>query len=262
MKQSKPGIIHIVVSIFITALVLAFPAQAADKALRVALEHWPPYIDKDHAQYGLATELVMAALGRAGYSTETTFENWTTALEGAGIGAYDVIVAAWYSSEREELFEFSKPYFYNEIKFIKLKSKPFVYNDFSDLEGLYIGTVENYAYSPGFDTSHKLIRIPATTLVDNLSLLQRDQIDLTLDDEWVILHQIKKYMPASMERFEFLDKPLDVRGLHLMVSRNNPSHKQIVNDFDRAIIDMKSDGSFDAIAKKYYDELKSAGGKK
>lgn len=262
MKQSRSGTFHILVPVIFTWLLLALPAHAAENKLRVALEHWPPYIDKDHAEYGLATELVMTALGRAGYSTETTFENWSTALEGTSIGAYDVIVAAWYSAEREELFEFSKPYFYNEIKFIKLKNKPFVFNDFSDLEGLYIGTVANYAYSPEFDTSHKLIRIPVTTLVENLSLLQLDQIDLTLDDEWVILHQINKYMPASLERFEFLDKPLDVRGLHLMVSRNNPSHKQIVNDFDRAIIDMKSDGSFDAIAKKYYDELKSDSGSK
>ena len=259
MKKNKPGIFQILASIIFISLLSGFPVQAADTKLRVALEHWPPYIDKEQAGYGLATELVTTALSRAGYNTETTFEDWTSALEGTRIGVYDVIVAAWYSTAREELFDFSKPYLYNEIKFIKLKNKSFIYNDLSDLEGLLIGTVENYAYSPEFDNSYKLIRIPANTLIHNLTLLQQGQIDLTLDDEWVVLHQINKYMPTSLGQFEFLDKPLDVRGLHLIVSRNNKSHKQIINDFDRAIIDMKTDGSFDAIAKKYYDRLKSGG---
>ena len=259
MKSNKRNVLHISLSLLFTCLLLALPSHAADNKLRVALEHWPPYIDKDEPEYGLATELVTTALARAGYSTEVTFEDWTNAMEGTNIGVYDVIVAAWYSPEREELFEFSKPYFYNEIKFIKLKNKSFVYNDFSDLEGLLIGTVANYAYSPEFDNSYKLIRIPVTTLVENLTWLLRDQIDLTLDDEWVILHQIRKYMPDSIDRFEFLDKPLAVRGLHLMVSRNNPMHKKIVDDFNRAILEMKDDESFDAIAKKHYDKLKAEG---
>lgn len=254
----RPGTFYIFTSFVFIWMVLVFPVHAAEKTLRIALEHWPPYIDRDQPEYGLATELVTTALGRAGYNTNTSFEDWTSALEGTRLGVYDVIIAGWYSSKREELFEFSKPYLFNEIKFIKLRGKPFTYDSFDDFQGVLIGTVENYAYSPEFDTSNILIRLPGKTLVQNLSLLQQGKIDLTLDDKWVIRHQVKKFMPASAGKFEFLEKPLDVRGLHLLVSRNNPAHKQIIKDFDLEIINMKSDGSFDEIAKKYYDELKSA----
>ena len=259
-KIIRGGIAGVLVNygvlILLSFVLTAIPGQAAEKTLRVALEHWPPYIDKEHPEYGMATELVTTALKRTGYDTTISFEDWVSALEGTRIGVYDVIVAGWYSEKREELFEFSKPYFYNEIKFLKVRGKPFQYNSLSDLQGLYIGTVENYAYSPEFDNNMQLIIIPGRTLVNNLSLLQQGEIDLTLDDKLVIRHQIMKFMPSSAKQFQFLEKPLDVRGLHLMVSRKHPDHKQIIAAFDQAIVDMKNDGSFDAIVKKYTDELK------
>lgn len=247
---------YFTVNIFIF-LVLVFPAHADDKLLQVALDHWPPYIDKYHPDYGLATELVTTALARAGYKTSLTVENWTSALEGTRIGVYDVIIAGWHTTRREELYEFSKPYLYNEIKFIKRRDKPFTYNSFTDLQGLLIGVVENYAYSPEFDNSNRLIKVPSQHLIQNLSLLQQGKIDLTLDDKWAIRYQITNFMPGSTGEFEFLEKPLAVRSLHLLVSRDNPDHKQIVAEFDKAIVRMKSDGSFDAIVKKYHDELRS-----
>lgn len=241
----------------VACLILFFPVHAEDKPLRIALDHWPPYIDRSHPEYGMAAELVITALHRAGYKSSITLENWTGALEGTRLGVYDIIIAGWHTSKREELFKFSKPYLYNEIKFIKRKGKPFTYDTFEDLRGLLIGVVENYAYSPEFDNSNLLIKIPSNHLIQNLSLLQQGKIDLTLDDKWVILHQIEKYLPSSAQKFEFLDKPLAVRGLHLLVSRQNPAHKEIISEFDKAIAQMKSDGSFDEIVRKYQQELAS-----
>lgn len=253
MTKTRPGTIRL--CMLVACIFMLLPIHAADKPLHIALDHWPPYIDRSHPEYGMATELVITALNRAGYKSSVTLENWTGALEGTRLGVYDVIIAGWHTPKREELFEFSKPYLYNEIKFIKLKDKSFTYDTFTDLQGLFIGVVENYAYSPDFDNSNLLIKIPSNHLIQNLSLLQQGKIDLTLDDKRVILHQIAKYLPSSSNQFEFLDKPLAVRGLHLLVSRNNPAHKEIIAGFDKAIVQMKSDGSFDEIIRKYQREL-------
>lgn len=257
MIITGPGILQNFLPILFAFIVLVMPADAADRELKIALDHWPPYIDKNRPGYGMAAELVTTALGRAGYHTDITLENWSGALEGTRIGVYDIIIAGWHTAKREELFEFSKPYLYNEIKFIKRRDRSFTYGSLSDLRGLFIGVVDDYAYSPEFDSNNLLIKLPANHLIQNLTLLQQGQIDLTLDDKWVIRHQIAKYLPDSVGQFEFLEKPLDVRGLHLLVSRNNPAHKQIIADFDKTIIEMKSDGSFDEIVTRYHKELTS-----
>lgn len=233
------------------SLAIISTAQAAEKTLKLALEHWPPYIDKSLPEYGMAAELVITALDRAGYKTNITFANWSLSLQGTGIGVYDVIATAWYSKQREALFEFSEPYLYNKIKFIKHRKSSIEYRNLDDLRGQIIGVVANYAYSPEFDRSDLFYKIPSNHLIQNLSLLQLGKIDLTLDDELVIKHQIETYMPSSADQFVILDKPLDYRALHMMVSRSNPEHKQIVSDFNKAIKQMREDGTMERIIKKY-----------
>ncbi len=251
MKTSGQKSFLALLCIFIIYAGAVSQTQAADKTLRLALEDWPPYIDRTLPNYGIAAELVTTALSRAGYATIASFENWALTLEGAGIGVYDVITAAWHSKQREERFEFSEPYLTNEIKFIKRKDKSLTYENLSDLRGLTIGVVDHYAYSPEFDESNLLIKVPSNHLIQNLSLLQQGKIDLTLDDTLVIRHQLKTYLPSTADQFEFLPKPLASRKLYMMVSRTNPDYKQIVTDFNEEIRKMKEDGTFYKIIKKY-----------
>ncbi len=231
------------------------PAQAESEPLRVALDPWPPYVDKSRPSLGVATDLVITALDRAGYATNVSFDKWARILEGTEIGVYDVIVAAWRTEEREKLFEFSEPYLFNEIKFIKRKGKPYTYEKLSDFKGLLIGTVDSYAYSPEFDETKLLIKVPSNHVIQNLLLLRQGRIDLTLDDQWAIRHEIAAYMPSAASEFEFLPQPLARRGLHLLVSRAHPKHKEIVAAFNKAVKEMKADGSFDKIVQKHVKDL-------
>lgn len=227
----------------------------ANEKLTIALESWPPYMDRNHPNLGVASEIVTTALDRAEYKFDTTFGNWSEILEGAKIGVYDVLVAGWYSKEREKYFEYSDPYLFNEIKFIKLKNKPYKFDSIDDLSGKLIGIVQDYAYSPEFDSSKIPIKVSNRHLIQNLLLLQQEKIDLTLDDEWVIRHQLVKYMPRMINQFEIIDKPLARRGLHLLVSLKNNNHKIIIDDFNKIIKEMKADNTFNKIINSYEKEL-------
>ncbi len=228
------------------------PAVLAEPVrLKMALEHWPPYVDRNAPEYGVATEIVVTALKRAGYQVAISFDTWSNTLQGTGLGVFDVIATGWFTNERDRLFAYSKPYLYNKVKFIKRKGSSQTFNSFDDLRGELIGTVRQYAYSGEFDNNQLLIKLPVNHLIQNLSLLQLGQINLTLDDEQVIRHQIKTYMPGTADEFELLEKPLAVRGLHMLVSRTHPQHQAIVSGFDQAIVEMKKDGSFDDIISKY-----------
>ncbi len=233
--------------------IFTLPAQAADRPLRLGMEHWPPYLDRYHENHGAAAELVMTALSRAGYDYTFSYDNWSHTLQGTEIGVLDIVVAGWYTDERAQQFVYSEPYLYNRISFIKRKNDSVDYTSMEDLRGEVIGIVSNYAYGPEFDGSNLLIKLPNNHLIQNLSLLQQGKLDLTLDDELVIRHQLRTFMPGTSEQFAFLTKPVSIRGLHILVSRRHQNHEQIVSAFNQALKQMKEDGSYQSILEKYQD---------
>ena len=139
---------------------------------------------------------------------------------------------------------------------MKKKGIDFEFNDFNDLKGMMIGIVQDYAYDEEFNQSYQLTKISERNLIQNLLKLKQGRLDLAVDDELVLLYEINQYMPNSMQEFEFLPKPLAVRGVHIGVSRENPNHEKIAAAFDKAIEAMKKDGSYDKIIQKHYAYIK------
>jgi polar amino acid transport system substrate-binding protein len=231
-------------------LALSTPATAANLNV-VHSGNWPPYADAGLPGQGLAVEIVTTALQRAGYTTYMRIDSLDRILKGGALGVYDVFATPWYSDARNKYLDYSEPYLQSYIRFIKKKSKDFHYESLGDLNGVMVGTVRDYAYDQAFNDSRSIIKIPEANLVQNLLKLTQGRIDLTLDDELVLKYEINRYMPHSMSDLEMLPKPLAVRGIHIGVSRENPDHAKIVAAFNKAIKDMKKDGSFDAIVAKH-----------
>ena len=238
-------------------LIAVFTGQASSAALTIVASKWPPYVDQSMVKKGLAMEIVSSAFERAGYQPAISIETWPRALEGLEIGIYDVVGTVWKTPEREKRFVFSDPYWINKIRFIKKKNREIRYDNLDDLSGYVIGTVKDYAYGEEFDNSLTLIKIPQNYIIQNLSKLQEGDIDLTVGDEIAIRYELNQYMKGSISEFEFLEKPLASRELYIAVSKQNPKAEKIVSDFNRALLEMKGDGSFDAIAKKYQFPLLS-----
>lgn len=212
---------------------------------------WPPYSGQELPEQGLAVDLVATALKRAGYSPKIRVDSLDRILEGGKIGVYDVFATPWFSDDRNEYLLFSKPYLESYIRFIKQKDADYQFDDLDDLEGKMIGVVAGYAYSENFNHSRDVIRISERNLIQNILKLTQGRIDLALDDELVLRYEINRFMPSNMASLEILAKPLAVRGIHIGVSRENPDHERIVADFDKAISEMKKDGTYDKILNKH-----------
>lgn len=217
---------------------------------------WPPYADAGLPEQGLAVELVTTALKRAGYTPVVNIDSLDRILEGGRLGVYDVFATPWFSEERNQYLHYSEPYLESYIRFIKKKDKKFEYESFADLKGVMIGVVAGYAYDEAFNESRDIIKISERNLIQNLLKLNQGRIDLTLDDELVLQYEINQYMPNSMPQFQLLPKPLAVRGIHIGVSRENPKHEKIAADFNKAIADMKKDGTYDLIVSKHHIYIK------
>ena len=237
--------------LLVLLLAVGFTDEASSAALTIVAGRWPPYVDQSMENKGLAMEIVSSALERAGYQSAFRFEHWPRALEGVEIGIYDIVGTLWRSPDREKRFVFSAPYWVNQIKFLKKKDREVKYENLDDLSGYVIGTVSDYAYGEEFDNARTLIKIPQNHIIQNLSKLHEGDIDLTLGDEMAIRHELAQYMKTGFSEFEFLDKPLASRELYIAVSKQNPNAEKIIADFNRALREMKSDGSFETITKKY-----------
>ncbi len=232
---------------FIPLLIISVNAFADE--LQVATSEWIPYVGKELPNQGLAMDIVNRALIRAGHKPAVTIQAWTRTLEGADIGVYDLIAAAWYSKEREKSFIFSKPYIFNEIKLLKHADSSFDFNRISDLEGKTIGVITGYAYGEQFDRAQGLLRAPGIHVLQNINRVINRELDLTLDDERVLNYEIKHNISLNTEKLIFLPKSVSKNGLHIAVSRQNPKHKEIVQAFDKAILEMKKDGTYERILK-------------
>lgn len=242
-------------AVMLLALCLNSHTYAESKPLKIAGSVWPPYIIDQGAEKGAATALVSEILKRAGYQTEISIETWPRTLEGTGAGIYDVIIAAWYTKEREAHFQFTDPYFVNTIQFVKRKGAPINFRSYQDLKGLVIGVVNGYAYGEEFDKAQGLLKLPSNHLIQNLLKLQHGRIDLTLGDKWVVRHELTEYFPTAIKDYEFLGKPVATRTLHAAVSRTHPQHDKIIKDFNNALKAMKADGSYEKIIDGYRKRL-------
>lgn len=236
-------------------LLVVAACVGAGEQLKVTATAWPPYVDDNLPDKGLAMKIVATGLANAGYPSVLSVGHLGRTIEGTKIRVYDVNAALWYSEERAANLAYSKPYLQNSIKFIKRKSSSISFTTLDDMAGVRIGVVGGYAYGPEFERARNLIKIPQNHVIQNLLRLTQGQIDVALGDELVLLHELNQYLRNSMNQLELLPKPLAVRGLHVAVSKEHPQHKEIIARFDQAIDAMRKDGSLARLVNQYTASL-------
>ena len=237
--------------IIVNLLGVYFLSFSAFAELRVVVNTWPPYVDENLPNNGLAMDIVETAFAKTGRSVSIHVESWPRVLEGVGIGVFDVAGAVWHTDKRAQELEFSKAYLNNQIKFMKRKDEPIKYERLSDLQGLVIGIVQDFAYEESFLDAKNLVKVPQNHILQNLLKLVQGEIDLTVGDERALKFQLGRYMKGGLKNLDVLPKPLSVRGLCIAVSKKNPQHKLIVTSFNKAIAEMKRDGSYDRIVAQH-----------
>lgn len=241
---------------FVVVAAAGIPTRVdAATTLKVAGSIWPPYVDDQLPEGGLAVDLVRTALARAGYDVAPELEAWSRAYEGVAVGVYDVAAAVWQTEARKEVLLFSEPYLLNDVILLIRRGEPIEFRALADLYGHPIGVVRGYAYDEAFDADPNLIRVANAHLLQNLLQLSHGKVDIVVGDKWSIVQQISSYMPDALKDFEVLPKPLARRALRIGVSRQNPNAPEIVAAFDAAIAGMKKDGTYDAIVKKHTEGI-------
>lgn len=232
-------------------LLLLSPPLAADDLLRLVADPWPPFNDNELPGNGLASDLVMQALDRAGYRTSYTEVPWERAVLGLQRGDYDVLASSWYSDERATFGHFSQPYLVNRIRFLQRRGGRIQFGALADLYPHSIAVVRGYAYSSEFDNDARLTKVGVSGFEIAARMLHARRVQLTLEDELVARYHLGRELSGLRDEIEFLSPPLSENGLHILVRRSHPRHREIASRFDRAIQAMHEDGSYAATFRRH-----------
>ena len=231
---------------------LLIPPASFAEPIKLAAASWPPYISRDLPNHGVAVDIVTTAFKRANIETQVVMlPSWDEVREGVEVGVYDVILGYWYSDERARFHVYSDAFMTNQLSFIKRKGSKITYGKLSDLEGLMIATVRNYAYDEEFETYPGIYQIKNHHVIQALLALTEGRADLALGDSRVIHHELKSYMPSKLNEIEILPKPLTEKGLRITASLYNKNGQTIIDTFNQQITEMKKDGTLASIVNAH-----------
>ena len=247
-----------VIFILLSCLLFPFAAQA-EQPVRLMANTSPPYTDERLPERGLALELVEHIFSRTDYTPDITIDSWSRALEGVSIGVYDALAAAWYTEERGKAFLFSDPYLDSQLIILKARSTPGRFRSLQDLDGARIGVRTDYAYGIDFNQIPNARLVQEHHLIQNLLNLLSGKVHFVIGDRRTVVFQLNEYLKDQIHKFQVVDIELPGRARHVAAGLEFSEHKAMIAAFNKALAEVRRDGSYDAIIRKWderYPELK------
>lgn len=239
-------------ALFVLAgLFLASVSVHAQQPLKLMANTSPPYADQKLPNRGLALELVEHAFAKTTVKPEISIENWSRAVEGAQLGVYNGLAAAWYSDERSRDLLFSEPYLSSKLIILKRRGEPRRFTSLSQLSGARLGVRADYAYGVDLAAIPRLTLVQENHLIQNLLNLQNGRVDFVIGDRRTIIHQLNEYMSDKLNQFSVTEIKLEPVARHVAISRSLPGHEKIVEAFNSALADARKDGSHQEIVSKW-----------
>ena len=220
------------------------------KTLRLAGPPWEPFLYEQQPRKGLATEIVIEAFERAGYSVEVSIKPWRRVLAEAEKGMVDVLIGLWFNEQRASNFLYSDPYYVNQISFISDQSEVISYQKLDDLKGLKIGVRKGASFGHNFDNAAALNKTPMVNALSMLKMLALGRIDIGIGDHLILSRLMQKNKMLN-EQLKFVEPAYTERELHMAIVKSLADHQAIVSAFNHHLRKMKQQGRVKEIIKTY-----------
>ncbi|MBD1556742.1 transporter substrate-binding domain-containing protein [Vibrio sp. S9_S30] len=212
-------------------------------------DRWAPF-SMSGKDKGIAVDIVTEAFKSQGYDLKFKLMPFSRAIHEVKKNRVDVLIATWYIEERATYLEYSDPYFYSKVKFIKLKGDPFEYFGMESLRGRNVGIVRSYGYDDDFSSSLLFQRDPVADTLSNLKKLIARRIDLTIEEP-IVASYLMTENGLNPDLFEVSENSLSVNALHITTSKHHPYANQLIHDFNAGLRKIKKNGTYWSILVKY-----------
>ncbi|MDO6684340.1 MULTISPECIES: substrate-binding periplasmic protein [unclassified Agarivorans] len=231
--------------------VLSTPLKSAE-LITLTNSEWPPFTSKHLPHQGFYSEIVRQAFALEGYQVEYQFLPWARAYMYVKQGEVDGSLT-WAKTEQKELeVLFSDPVFWHTKVFFHLSSKPFEWQNISDLHGYRIGATELYTYGHAFDSAARNEEINVEYVSSDLLNFKKmllDRVQLFPSDIMVGKTLIQQHFTAEQAAlFTYHPKPIQQTYTHVIFSKKNSERNQLLlAAFNRGLAKLKSSGRYQQI---------------
>lgn len=248
--QSGKGGGRVVRGLAVTlALLTAIPAMGAatERSVVIVIEPWAPFADPELERDGFLSALTRAAFAAVGYETRIEFMPWARALLEVEQGDRQVLMGAYYTPERAEVYWYSDPVYETRVGFIALDDFPLdSYDGLHDLEDYTIGTGRGFANSEAFDSADYLNKEIVKDQVLNLRKLYSGRVDMVTGSFDRVPFTAREE-GHDIARLKYIEPPLKTHTIHVGISRALDRGEQIRADFNRGLERIRANGTYQRI---------------
>lgn len=229
--------------------VLIFSVCMASAAnFKIMTEEYPPFNYSDGGQItGLSTEVTLEIAKRIGHPTDLEMLPWARAYKLIQKDSGLILYSMTRTEAREDLFKWVGPVAANKWVLFAKKGSGVSISSLEDAKSVKkIGTykddaAESFLIAEGFGNLDSVINDE-----QNVPKLMAGRINLWIVGELQGIYKAKKKGVSDQ-----LEKVLDVKDTELYIAFSKDTSDDVIATWQKALDDMKADGSYDAILKKY-----------
>lgn len=203
--------------------------------------------DTSGALVGFDVEIGRAIADRLGVEAEFLEGPWDGLIAGVDADRYDIVInQVGITEERRAKYDFSEPYITSKAVLI-VRSDNDAIEAFEDLEG----RTSAQSLTSNFG---KLAEEHGATLVgtdgfdQSIALVIQGRADATINDS-LSFFDFKKKQPDAEVKVVATDTDADFSGV--LMAKGQPELMAAINE---ALASIKSDGTYDVISKRYFNE--------
>ncbi|HEM5504161.1 ABC transporter permease subunit [Streptococcus suis] len=227
-----------------------FTGVKADDTIDIVFDNaYAPFEFKDSDQIykGLDVDIINEVAKRSGWTMNQSFPGFDAAVNAVQAGSADALMAGTTITEaRKKVFTFSDPYF--DTKIVIATTKANTISSYKDLKGKTVG-VKNGTAAQNFLEENKDKYGYNVKTFDTGDLmynsLSAGAVNAVMDDEAVIQYAIQQGQDLS------IDMDGEAIGSFGFSVKKGSQYEYLVEDFNKALAEMKKDGTYETIMNKW-----------
>lgn len=221
-------------------------------SITVALEGaWRPwnYHDEKGTLVGFDTEVTTAIANKLGVDINFVEGEWDGLFAGLDSGRYDIVVnGVEETDERKEKYDFSIPYAYIKTALI-VKDDNTTISNFTDLKDKTTCNSINSTYMMLAEQYGANV-LGVESLDETLEMVISGRCDATLNAEDSFIDYMRVHPDAPLKIVALTDNASNVS----IPMRKGEMSKNLKNEIDKAIEELRNDGTLTNISKKYFNK--------
>lgn len=226
------------------------------RTLNLASGDWPPYSQNVENNYGITTDIVIAAFEAMAIEVNIKWLPWKRGEALLRSGGVFASFPYRKSDSRAKVYDFSDVFYSSQHSKMKLfydasRTKEIPFNAMKDLQGVSIGGARGFNYVSILQKAGAKLQL-VNTDQQLAKMLVKGRIDFAVMDTEVGWKELFKLVGDLKIQFKTLPRAVYLgKKTRLMVSRDYPNYRYWTDQFNQGLQKIKENGTHQLILQKY-----------